>query len=218
MDKKERIGEYLRRVRNSKRITLVEVEGKLHIRRSYLEAIEAGDYERIPSEVYVRGFLRSYSRFLGLSPEKIVKRYEEEKKWNDGAEVVEEKDGKKSSSGGGTSRWLMAVSFMIFVVALCVWQGPNAIQYVQGKMNSHEVGAIRVETVTNKNVWIQVWVDGKIKAEGFFASGDQKEWQGKNEIQVIAGDGSAVAIKVNGTGQGNMSNTSGVTHRVFRTP
>ena len=44
MDNKERLGEYLRRVRTSKRITLVEAEDRLHIRKSYLEAIELGDY------------------------------------------------------------------------------------------------------------------------------------------------------------------------------
>ena len=73
MDFKNSLGTSLRKLRESKKLSLRNVEDKLHIRRAYLEAIEKGEYEAIPSEIYVRGFLRSYARFLGVSSEKCLR-------------------------------------------------------------------------------------------------------------------------------------------------
>ena len=223
MDNKERLGEYLRRVRTSKRITLVEAEDRLHIRKSYLEAIELGDYEKIPNEVYVRGFLRSYSRFLGISPEKILARYDEEKRAREEEQdEIGQEEPRRASNSSGNRSWLargaIGIVCLLVVVGLGIWQGPNAIHYINSKINGHTVGAIRVEATANKHVWLQVWVDGEIKAEGFYVSGDKQEWQGKNQIQVIAGDGSAVSLHVNGVSQGNMAKTDGKTHLVFKAP
>ena len=90
MDFKNSLGTSLRKLRESKKLSLRNVEVKLHIRRAYLVAIEKGEYEAIPSEIYVRGFLRSYARFLGVSSEKCLRRYEEEK------EGLQKKAGKKA--------------------------------------------------------------------------------------------------------------------------
>jgi len=67
------IGERLSNARhalNKKRSTVAE---DLNIRESYIEAIENNDYSVLPGKAYVSGFIKSYSEYLGLDPEDILK-------------------------------------------------------------------------------------------------------------------------------------------------
>lgn len=66
------VGEILKKARTEKNLTLEEVEKKIKIRAKFLAALEANNYQKLPSGVYVRGFVRNYSEFLGLSPEKVL--------------------------------------------------------------------------------------------------------------------------------------------------
>ena len=50
------------------------------IQLKYLECLENGTYEQLPADVYVKGFLRSYAQFLGISEISLIKLYEREKK------------------------------------------------------------------------------------------------------------------------------------------
>ncbi len=61
-----RIGESLRRARLEKGLSLEVIEKDTKIRRRYLEALENEDWDVIPGRVYLRGFLKTYSRYLGL--------------------------------------------------------------------------------------------------------------------------------------------------------
>ena len=73
------LGEKLRKVRNDNRISLTEVARVTKIQVKYLEALEGGAYEKLPPEVYVRGFLRGYASFLGIPEEAIIRLYDRER-------------------------------------------------------------------------------------------------------------------------------------------
>jgi len=66
------LGETLRSARLAKGITLEDAERVTRIPRKYLEALELEDYGRLPAPVYARGFLRSYSGYLGLDPGELL--------------------------------------------------------------------------------------------------------------------------------------------------
>lgn len=72
----DELGHILREARETKGYTLREVQDKTRINSRFLEALEMGDFERLPTPTHVRGFLRNYSRFLGLDPEPMLERYE----------------------------------------------------------------------------------------------------------------------------------------------
>ncbi len=74
---KESVGEFLKRERELRQITLREVaEGtKISIRR--LKSIEADQFEDLPAEVFVRGFIRSYADYIGIDPADAILRLEE---------------------------------------------------------------------------------------------------------------------------------------------
>ena len=62
----EIIGQQLRQAREARQLSLEQASRALHIRLHYLQAIENGKLEAMPSEVQARGFLRAYADYLGL--------------------------------------------------------------------------------------------------------------------------------------------------------
>ena len=60
------LGQQLKAIRQSRGIKLEEIAEITHIRLNYLEAIEEGDVENLPSPVQMRGFLRLYADTLGV--------------------------------------------------------------------------------------------------------------------------------------------------------
>lgn len=71
----DELGHILREARETKGYTLAEVQDQTRISMRFLEALEAGEYDVLPTAVHVRGFLRNYARFLGLDPEPLLNRY-----------------------------------------------------------------------------------------------------------------------------------------------
>src|SRR6202011_2969361 len=66
------LGEEFRSAREARGLTLSDVAEQIHIRSVYLNAIENEDWSSIGAPVYVRGFIRTYARFLGLDAESAV--------------------------------------------------------------------------------------------------------------------------------------------------
>ena len=60
------IGAILKKEREAKKITLEQVEEATKIRRKYLDAIENEKFEVLPGEVYVKGFVATYLKYLGI--------------------------------------------------------------------------------------------------------------------------------------------------------
>ncbi len=71
------IGDQLRRQREILGFSFDEVERHTHVRRHYLEALESGDFDHLPSSVQARGMLSNYARFLDLDAEAILLRFAE---------------------------------------------------------------------------------------------------------------------------------------------
>jgi cytoskeletal protein RodZ len=69
------LGEEFRSAREARGLSLSDVAERLHIRSVYLAAIEDEDWKAIGAPVYVRGFMRTYARFLGLDAEDAVARF-----------------------------------------------------------------------------------------------------------------------------------------------
>jgi cytoskeletal protein RodZ len=61
----------LKEKRLEKELTLEDVSKSTKIKREFLEFIEEGRYEKLPSVSYAQGFVRNYAKFLGL-PEKEI--------------------------------------------------------------------------------------------------------------------------------------------------
>ncbi len=72
----ESLGEYLKREREFRKISLQEISQKTKIREKILRDLEGGQIDSIESPVFVKGYLKAYARYVGLDPEDVVLRYE----------------------------------------------------------------------------------------------------------------------------------------------
>lgn len=73
-----RVGEQLRQAREQQGIEIAEAAEQLHILASYIKALEAGRYGALPGTVFLRGYVRSYARFLQLDADEMVARLDRE--------------------------------------------------------------------------------------------------------------------------------------------
>ncbi len=55
-------------------LSRVEAAQRLHMSAYQIEALEIGDYTRLPKGTFLRGFVRNYSRILGLDPDAMLAR------------------------------------------------------------------------------------------------------------------------------------------------
>jgi cytoskeleton protein RodZ len=69
------LGRFLGEARTEKKLSLADVEAQTRIRQKYLEALETGDYARLPRGATSRGFLRNYARFLGIDADQATRLY-----------------------------------------------------------------------------------------------------------------------------------------------
>lgn len=74
----EKLGHILESRRRTLGRTLAEAEADTKIRARLLAALEKGEYESLPSPAYVRGYVISYAKFLGLDSAPLVELYEKE--------------------------------------------------------------------------------------------------------------------------------------------
>lgn len=66
------LGSWLTQTREARGLTLEDAERDTRISRRYLHALETEQFDIIPAPVYARGFLRSYSQYLGLDPKEVL--------------------------------------------------------------------------------------------------------------------------------------------------
>src|SRR5215217_475948 len=69
------IGNSLREARLRRRVDFGEAEQATKIRGKYLRALEDEEFGLLPSQTYVKGFLRSYAEYLGLDGQLYVDEY-----------------------------------------------------------------------------------------------------------------------------------------------
>ena len=70
-------GERCRKAREALGWTPAEAAKKMHLSQSYLVALEADDYERLPEATFVKGYLKNYARLLGLPADEIANTFQQ---------------------------------------------------------------------------------------------------------------------------------------------
>ena len=69
------VGNYLRQEREAKNISLGEVAHLTKISEFYLDFLEKDDYEKLPQGPYIKGYISSYARLIGINADEAIKLY-----------------------------------------------------------------------------------------------------------------------------------------------
>jgi cytoskeletal protein RodZ len=69
------VGELLKKAREESGKDLKEISAILKIRCDYLRALEEENFQQLPEEVYIKGYIREYAEFLHIDPETALSAY-----------------------------------------------------------------------------------------------------------------------------------------------
>ena len=69
------VGQMLRTAREEKKLTLLDIEKGTKIRLKFLSAIESDEFGIMPSQSYVKGFVKNYSEYVGLNSKTVLAFY-----------------------------------------------------------------------------------------------------------------------------------------------
>jgi transcriptional regulator with XRE-family HTH domain len=72
------LGPWLRNAREKRGISIRQISDQTKVGTALLEALENGDVSRWPGGIFRRAFLRSYAEAIGVDPDMVLKRAEEE--------------------------------------------------------------------------------------------------------------------------------------------
>ncbi len=72
------VSDQLRQAREAAGLTQAAVADALFLTVTYIRYMDAGEFERLPKQAFVRGYLRSYARVVGLDGGLLVQLYDEE--------------------------------------------------------------------------------------------------------------------------------------------
>jgi hypothetical protein len=202
------LGEFLRRERELRHITLDDVAEHTKISRRYLEAIEEGRYDRLPGETFVRGFIRSYAQSVGLDPTDTLLMYEQAR----GIRAVapspaEPRSPARRSRQRRALHWpLIAVAAVVGLGLLGVigaMEGPKFLRFLStSRVDSDKTAAVSVPLIltvsADADTWVRVTIDHQDEQDMLLRAGQSAKWMGREHFLLSIGNAQAVRLQLNG--------------------
>ena len=110
----ENFGSYIKHERELRGVPLEEISRitKIHIR--YLQALEDNRFDELPSEVFIKGYIRSYANIIGSDADEMLNSYEE----SIGNKLIEKGPNSKSKSTNIVKKYLGFVLAGLSILAL----------------------------------------------------------------------------------------------------
>ena len=141
------IGNSLREARLRQGLEFPEIEQATKIRGKYLRALEEEQFEVLPAQTYVKGFLRSYADYLGLDGQLYVdefnSRYVRGEFEDENERPLTPRVSSPSRGGALPNKAVMLTvaiiaGLTVFVFAAAKWGGPgNQNEVLPGPLNKH---------------------------------------------------------------------------------
>lgn len=206
----------LRAAREEKKWSFMDTEETTKIRVRYIQALEEEDYGILPGTTYVKGYLRTYAKQLGLNSDEIIGLYNDSTMPEAGPVLKSPHMLVKARS-----LWVrpviigsMAVLAMVLVIAIAGLYQPGKKAADSPYSPPALPSAPKTDVVTPapsppvvpnpKNVvaatqdgltaqlvftqpcWIEVRVDGQPPFQGTFTAGTSKEVKGISKIELVS--------------------------------
>lgn len=76
-------GEILAQAREREGLSRLQASEKLGLTETAIRDIELSRFEKFPSGIYVRGYIRNYSRLVGIDAEQVLRSYDQYGKTHD---------------------------------------------------------------------------------------------------------------------------------------
>jgi cytoskeletal protein RodZ len=212
------------------------VADQIRIRSVYLSAMEQENWDAIGAPVYIRGFLRTYARYLKLDPEEAVAEFNATLPEPPAPKSIEPERSPASRRYGLLLIWAagtVAVLLVAFVVynELTLRSERSATATITATPAPLLAASPSPPAPTSSPIpgaggpnslalmfsapsWLRVTVDGNVSMEGTFPAGTSRTFHGKNAL-VRIGNAGGVEIYVDGKDRGKLGKAGDVVEQAF---
>ena len=241
------IGARLKQARDRRKLSLADVSARTKIPIHALDAIEHNDFNRLPSGVFRKAFIKAFAAEVGADGDALVSEYREAYEIDRAALAM----AAAAAARRDRSRrqvWLAAAACAS--VVLCVWlvtvvvaglrqRGEEtlppdaAIESVPTKTRgpvttpvaspaaatptARPEAPLRLEVRVQRTCWVAVHADGKRVLYRVLAPGETSQIEARDAIDLRVGDAGAVTFLINGA-PGRSLGSSGEVVSVHITP
>ncbi len=153
------LGERLVKFRAEARLSVQDMAKATKVQAKYIEFLEKGIYDRLPADVYVRGYLRSYARYLNIDEESLVRLYEQER--NIKQSIQPEAPKKSAFSEKQITTYTFSSKNFILAAITFVILGVATYLFIQFRQFTTDPLLIISEPNTNTSISVKtVWLRG----------------------------------------------------------
>ena len=152
--RKKTIGEVLRLARTNQGLTLEELHKKTEIQLDMLEAMEADDFDQLPSPFYTRSFLRKYAWAVELDERIVLDAYDFGTMITYEEVDVDEDEltGRRRSSKKNKASFLPLFYFILFALSIVIFVTYYVWNYLQtqpGRLSASSYSVVQATSSTS---------------------------------------------------------------------
>lgn len=217
------LGSHLKEKREEKGYSIEEVAEATNIASRYLRAIEEHDFSQFPADVYAKGFIRSYAKFLDLDAQSLMMEYS----------LNFEAQNEATPDTGTRDQMLywVAISFLVVVGLALVflrfaWLDPDSVTTRSSAVTSTQSQPqprsqatnpsssvarssrnidisqapekLKIRVVATAKTWVYAVFDGMRKQEFMFQPGDKMTWTAEDTVRVRLGNAGGLRLYYDG--------------------
>jgi cytoskeleton protein RodZ len=202
------LGEFLRRERELRHISLDDVAERTKISRRYLEAIEEERYDRLPGETFVRGFIRSYAQSVGLDPVDTLLMYSQSRMVHEAPSLrTARTPPARHAWNERTVLWLLMAGVVIvggvLMSVVGFLEGPSLLRLTSTPRPDHASppagsAPLILTAIADSDTWVRVTIDGQESQDMVLRAGKAAKWMGRERFLVSIGNARAIRLRLNG--------------------
>lgn len=233
----ENIGKTLRETRIRKGLDYEEIENQTKIRRKFIEAMENEEWDVFPGLVYLKGFMRTYARLLGLDEKELLSGLDTIIKPSMEAVPIPEKIELPGKPKRRMAFILGIIAILILVASQYVYQqyfgreipvpqanheapppqeepqekGTEAVQPPPVTVNDIKL----VIRVINYKCWVEVKSEGQLLYQQTLYKGQEKSFEGLSQVSFTLGNAGDVEVYINEKSLGPLGKVGDVVNKSY---
>jgi cytoskeletal protein RodZ len=203
------VGEILRKRREELGKDLREIAQISKIRYDYLKAIEDEAFEKLPLEVYVKGYIREYAKILNIDPDAVITTYiqqtsppQAEKKETPAEDTTQRKHLK--------IRYVLLPLLLIIPVVFFLFSSNPKKSIIPSRPPETKEENLSKTKTTNHvlevfatdTTWLLVTIDGTQKKEILLKPGESAKWQADQNFSLKIGNAGGIKLVFDGKNLG----------------
>ncbi len=214
------LGQYLQDARNALGIDIREAAQQTRINLQYIKALEDEDFSKLPGEVFVKGFLKNYGRFLNLDEAEVMKRYGE-LKGNYPMPVVSTAQPETSAAPAERAQtsklpiepFIWAAGIIVVLIVFLFTALPRhpkethqtqavlpaaPSELASGPVLTVKSDKLYLEVIALENTWLLVRTDASPQKKAVLNKGESLIWSADERFLLSYGSAGAIRLLLNG--------------------